>query len=254
MFNRPPALLLLFASLLSAQTPLENSGKPMRVVYECMAADTQAAGLGCSEEDPCPVYLELANVEALGNKIFVTGNLHTPMATLYSVLLASEDNGTTWTEPHPRERASGLDQIQFVDFQNGWISGANLTGAPRDPFLLVTTDGGKTWKEHPIFEETRVAAIESFWFDSATNGALLIDARLDNGKRELYDTRTGGESWVIRQTSENSIRSPREKQASAAGWRVRTDAATHSYVIEKSENNRWQKVASFLVNIASCKE
>ena len=32
---------------------------------------------------------------------------------------------------------------------------------------------------------------------------------------------------------------------------MRTDAATHSYVIEKSENNRWQKVASFLVNIAS---
>jgi hypothetical protein len=254
MFDHPPALLLLFASLLSAQTPLENSGKPMRVLYECTAADTQAAGLGCSEEDPCPVYLELANVEAVGNKIFVTGNLHTPMATLFSVLLVSEDNGTTWTEPHPRLRSSGLDQIQFVDFQNGWISGANLTSAPRDPFLLITSDGGKTWKEHPIFEETRVAAIESFWFDSAADGTLLIDARLDNGKRELYETRTGGESWVIRQTSERPIRLPKEKPASAPGWRVRTDAATHSYVIEKSENNRWQKIASFLVNIASCKE
>ena len=65
-------------------------------------------------------------------------------------------------EPHPRIRSSGLDQIQFVDFQNGWISGANLTGAPRDPFLLITTDGGKTWRERPIFEETRVAAIEGF--------------------------------------------------------------------------------------------
>ena len=49
------------------------------------------------------------------------------------------------------------------------------------------------------------------------------------------------------------IRSPR-RSLRRAGWRVRTDAATHSYVIEKSENNRWQKVASFLVNIASCKE
>ena len=226
----------------------------MRVVYECTAADTQAAGLGCSEEDPCPVYLELANVDAVGNKIFVTGNLHTPMATLYSILLASDDNGTTWTEPHPRLRSSGLDQIQFVDFQNGWISGANLTSAPRDPFFLITTDGGKTWREHPIFEETRVAAIESFWFDTPANGTLLIDARLDNGKRELYETRTGGESWAIRQTSADPIRLPKEKQAGAPGWRVRTDAATHSYVIEKSENNRWQKVASFLVNIASCKE
>ena len=131
------------------------------------AADIQAAGLGCSEEDPCPVYLELSNVEAVGHKIFVTGNLHTPTATLDSILLASDDEGKTWTEPHPRLRSSGLDQIQFVDFQNGWISGANLQGAPRDPFLLITTDGGKTWRQRPIFEESRVASIERFWFDYA---------------------------------------------------------------------------------------
>jgi hypothetical protein len=250
---RLPALLLGLASLVVADAPLENTGKPMRVVYECSAADTQAAGLGCSEEDPCPVYLELSNVEAVGGKVFVTGNLHTPMATLHSILLLSEDNGTTWIEPHARMRSSGLDQIQFVDFQNGWISGANLLGAPRDPFLLITTDGGKTWHERPLFEESRVAAIESFWFDTSANGTLLVDARLDNGKRELYETRTGGESWEIQKTSAEPIRSLKEKQG-APGWRVRTDAATHSFVIEKSENNRWQKIASFLVNIASCKE
>jgi len=226
----------------------------MRVVYECTAADTQAAGLGCSEEDPCPVYLELSNVEAVGGKVFITGNLHTPTATLYSILLASEDAGNTWSEPHPRMRSSGLDQIQFIDFQNGWISGANLQGAPRDPFLLITTDGGKTWHERPLFEESRVAAIESFWFETPENGALLVDARLDNGKHELYETRTGGESWAIQQTSEHPIHTVKEKPTGAAGWRVRTDAVTHSYVIEKSENNRWQKIASFLVNIASCKE
>src|ERR1700689_4514966 len=108
MFKRSPALFVSM-SLLCAQGPLENSGKPMRVGYECTAADTQAAGLGCSEEDPCPVYLELSNVEAVGSKVFLTGNLHTPMATLYSILLASEDDGNTWTEPHARMRSSGLD-------------------------------------------------------------------------------------------------------------------------------------------------
>jgi photosystem II stability/assembly factor-like uncharacterized protein len=249
--TRHAALLLSVASLLNAQTPLENSGKPMRVAYECTAADTLAAGLGCSEDDPCPVYVELANVEAVGGKIFVTGNLHTPMATLDSILMASEDSGGTWTEPHPRIRSAGLDQIQFVDFQNGWISGANLQGAPRDPFFLITTDGGKTWRERTIFEETRVAAIERFWFDSPEHGMLLIDARLDNGNHELYETQTGGASWTIQPASAELIRSPKEQPA---GWRARTDAATHSYVIEKSENNRWQKIASFLVNIASCKE
>jgi hypothetical protein len=248
--TRNAALLLALASLLDAQTPLENNGKPMRVAYECTAADTLAAGLGCSERDPCPVYIELENVEAVGGKIFVTGNLHTPMATLDSILLASEDSGSTWTEPHPRIHSSGLDQIQFIDFQNGWISGANLQGAPRDPFFLITTDGGKTWREHPIFDETRVAAIERFSFDSPEHGVLLIDARLDNGKHEFYETRTAGESW----TSTESSRFPKEKQSAGLSWRVRTDAATHSYVIEKSENNRWQKVASFLVTVATCKE
>jgi len=219
----------------------------MRVVYECTEADIQAAGLGCSEDDPCPVYLELSNVDAIGNKIFVTGNLHTPMATLHSILLGSEDNGATWTEPHPRLRSSGLDQIQFIDFQNGWISGANLQGAPRDPFFLITTDGGKTWSAHPIFDETRVAAIERFSFDSPASGTVSIDASLDNGKHEEYRTDNGGESWSAAKASPVNPKT-------AAAWRVRTDAATHSYVIEKSESNHWQKIASFLVNIASCKE
>jgi hypothetical protein len=248
--SRHAALLLALASIIRAQTPLENNGKPLRVVYECSAADTLAAGLGCSEDDPCPVYLELENVETVGRKIFVTGNLHTPMATLYSILLSSDDGGSSWTEPHPRTRSSGLDQIQFIDFQNGWISGANLQGAPRDPFLLITTDGGKTWREHPIFDETRVAAIERFSFDSPEHGMLVIDASLDNGKHELYETSTGGESW----TSTESSRLPKEKQPSGSAWRVRTDAATHSYLIEKSENSRWQKIASFLVTVAACKE
>jgi Neuraminidase (sialidase) len=246
MFSR--AAPLLFAISLSAQTPLENTGKPMHVVYECTAADTQAAGIGCSEEDPCPVYLELANVDSVAGKIFATGNLHTPMATLYAILLASDDAGKTWTEPHERIRQSGLDQIQFVDSQHGWISGSNLQGSPRDPFFLITADGGKTWRERPIFDDTRVAAIERFWFESPMKGTLLVDARLDNGKREFYRTEDGGETWL-------SAEGPaKERQPSQPEWRVRTDAATHSYTVERSENNHWQKIASFLVNIASCKE
>src|ERR1700676_3719530 len=179
----------------------------MHLAFECTEVDTQASGLSRSETDPCPVYLELANIEAVGNKLFLPGNLHTPTTTIYSILLATEDIGKTWSEPHPRIRSAGLDQIQFIDFQNGWISGANLQSAPRDPFLLLTTDGGKTWRERPIFEESRVAAIERFWFDTPANGTLLIDARLDNGKHELYETVTGGESWAIQKTSENPIRS-----------------------------------------------
>ena len=56
-----------------------------------------------------------------------------------------------WTEPQARIPSSGLDQIQFIDFQNGWISGANLQSAPRDPFFCITTDGGKTWRQRDHF-------------------------------------------------------------------------------------------------------
>jgi Neuraminidase (sialidase) len=247
--TRYAALTLALASLAAAQAPLQNSGKPMRVVYECTEADIQAAGLGCSEDDPCPVYLELSNVDAIGNKIFVTGNLHTPMATLYSILLGSEDNGATWTEPHPRLHSSGLDQMQFIDFQNGWISGANLQGAPRDPFFLITTDGGMTWSEHAVFKENRVAAIEDFRFDSSTQGTATIDSRLDGGRIDSYRSTDGGNTWEREESVFDSF-----VKVVPRVWRVRTDAATHSYVIEKSESNHWQKIASFLVNIASCKE
>jgi hypothetical protein len=246
---RYPALSLALAGLLTAQTPLENTGQPMRVAYECKAADTQAAGLGCSEDDPCPVYLELANVEAVGNKLLITGNLHTPMATLYSILLGSDDEGKTWSEPHMRLVTSGLDQIQFVDFQNGWISGANLQGAPRDPFFLITTDGGKTWRQQPIFEESRVAAIVSFRFATPVNGTVMIDARLDTGKIEEYRTLDGGQSWVAPIGSADGV-----FKSKPPVWRVRPDGSTHSYVIEKSESAHWRKIASFLVNITNCKE
>src|SRR5581483_11200736 len=247
MFDRYLAVLLL-PLCLGAQTALENTGKPMQVAYDCAPAELQAAGLACSEEDPCSVYLELANADTAGSKIFVTGNLHTPMATLDSILLVSDDGGKSWTEPHPRLHSSGLDQIQFVDPQTGWISGANLQSAPRDPFFLVTTDGGKTWRERPIFDESRVAAIEGFHFDSPANGTLWIDATLDSGKHEEYSTENGGEAWAA------TDRAAKPKQAGTGMLRIRTEASTHSYMIEKSEGGRWQKIASFLVNLATCKE
>lgn len=253
MFRRT-ALLLASGIIALAQVSIENNGKPMHIPFECTDADMQASGLACPDEEPCPVYLELNNVEAVGNKLFLPGNLHTPTTTIYSILLATDDAGKTWNEPHPRIRLAGLDQIQFIDFQNGWISGANLQGAPRDPFLLLTTDGGKTWRQRPVYEDSRLGVIERFWFDSPQEGTMLVDARLESNVSELYETRTGGESWSLRQASADPIRSPKAKDAGSAGWRIRADSSTKSYAVEKSEGQRWQRVASFLVHVGSCKQ
>ena len=117
----------------------------------------------CTAAEPCPVYVELTALEVIGPKVFVTGNLHTERSTLASLLVASEDGGRSWSEPAARIRTASLDQIQFIDFETGWISGQTVQGRPRDPFFLVTTDGGKSWRQRFVFDESHPGVIEQFW-------------------------------------------------------------------------------------------
>ena len=72
-------------------------------------------------------------------------------------------------------RASGLELIQFIDFETGWIGGESLGSVPRDPFFLLTHDGGKTWYSRPVYGELREGAVDYFRFDSKTHGTLWID-------------------------------------------------------------------------------
>src|SRR5438477_10888462 len=76
----------------TAPPVLENTGKPMLAPFQCSEEDIRSAGLACSEEDPCQVYLELAALLAAGNRIFAAGNIHAESATLYSILLGSDDS------------------------------------------------------------------------------------------------------------------------------------------------------------------
>ena len=80
----------------------------MTVPFHCTDDDMAQGGLTCSEEAPCPVYVELTAVAAQGSKLFVTGNLHSESGTLYSLLLESDDQGESWTEPVPHMRGAGL--------------------------------------------------------------------------------------------------------------------------------------------------
>src|SRR5882757_4021998 len=247
------------AAILWAQAPvkpaLENTGKPMKVTTQCKGEDVLVLGLTCSQDEPCPLFLELSDVEMVNNRLFVSGNLHTAIATLESVLLSSEDLGKTWTEPFERLPGAGLDNLQFIDFESGWVSGQVQQTLPRDPFLLITTDGGKTWRKRPVSGEPRVGAIEQFHFDSRTGGTLLIDKIQsgENGMRhELYQTMTGGESWTLSQVSQKPIPWKYPKEPTAE-WRLRVDAPSKSYKVERKQGDRWQSAASFLVSAGECK-
>jgi hypothetical protein len=252
-------LLIVTSGFLLAQPPvkstLENTGKPMRVTVQCKGEDVLVLGLTCSQDDPCPLFLELSDVKQVNNRLVVSGNLHTATATLESILLSSDDLGKTWTEPFERLSGAGLDNLRFIDFESGWVSGQLQHTFPRDPFLLMTTDGGKTWRKQAISGEPRVGTIEQFHFESKTAGSLLLDKIQsgENGMRhELYETMNGGESWSLRQVSNKAIPWKYPKEPTGE-WRLRADAATKSYKVERRQGERWQSVASFLVSAGECK-
>lgn len=232
---------------------LENVGKPLLVPFTCGSEEINAFGLACTVEEPCPVYLELSGIETVGRKMFLSGNFHTSTTTLSSILLSSEDDGKTWSEPHERIRGGGLDQIQFLDFEHGWVAGHQLQALPRDPFFLLTTDGGKTWRRRPVFGDSQAGTIDQFWFDARDRGAVVIDRQAGEGGGRFarYESMTGGESWMIREVTS---RPPRLKRTAGDNpvRRIRADGATQSFRIEKQDGQRWQAVASFLIRVGQC--
>jgi hypothetical protein len=264
------AAVLLFTYLLRAQQPpsaetprpqpekepiVKNNGKPMTVPFACTEDDMTWAGMSCSEEQPCPVYLELTALEAVGNRLIVLANIHSESQTLYSELLESEDGGATWQEPYARMRGTGLDHVQFIDFQNGWISGEVLVPVSHDPFLLISSDGGKSWRQRGVFGEGGDGAIRQFHFESAANGSMVID-RMDSesSRYVLYQTPNGGETWLVLRTSDRPITIPGAGvETGASGWRIRADARSKSFAVERRQEERWTTAASFLVEIGSCK-
>jgi hypothetical protein len=255
-----------FAILLAgAQTPpdkpaappvLENSGKPMAVKFQCTEDDIQPFGLGCSEDEPCPIYLELSGIESVGAQIFAAGNIHSSSGTLYSVLLASSDGGKTWREAFERIRGASLDRVLFIDFEHGWVMGETVQPLPRDPFLLITSTGGKTWRRQAIFEDGRPGSIQQIWFDSRSTGSLVFDRgqSADGPRYEMYESATGGDNWMLREASDQPIKIKRMPAENGnADWRLRADAASKSNRIEKQQSGKWTTVASFAVSLEACK-
>ena len=242
---------------LKAVTALTYTGRPLVLPpQQCTEEDIQAFGLTCTREDPCPVLLELAAHEVLGNTIVLTGNIHTREVTFASVLLVSEDLGKTWTEPQARIKSGVLDQVQFIDFQNGWVAGQVMQQLPRDPFLLITNDGGRTWRRRALYDDARVGSIDQFWFETKSNGGLIVDrtrAGDPRAKYETYETQTGGSSWTLREVNSKLIPPKRAKlPVPNTDFRLRADARLNAYRLERRQGAQWQTLASFSLSLAPC--
>jgi len=188
-------------------------------------------------------------------RIFAAGNIHTLDVTLYSVLLASEDGGHTWREAHERIRGASLDRIQFLDAELGWTSGQALSPLPQDAFLVLTSDGGKTWRRRSIFSESRVGSIQQFYFSAKDSGSLIVDRGpgAEGGRYELYESPDAGESWSIRQTSDQPLKL-KPSPVAPSEWRVRADGPTESFHIERRRGERWVSAAAFAVKLGVCQQ
>jgi photosystem II stability/assembly factor-like uncharacterized protein len=236
---------------------LEYAGKPLILPFKCTDEDIQLAGLTCSEDDPCPIYLELAAVAAAGNTIVAVGNLHSASVTMFSTLLLSADSGRTWTEAHDRIRGAALDRVQFLDENTGWAAGEKLQPLPQDPFLLLTTDGGKSWRQRSIFSdsaENRFGIIQQFGFTARDSGSLIVDrgSGADGDRYELYESPDGGQSWSFKQSSMKPL-TLRRPPAVSTDWRLRVDSRTQSYRVERRSGERWTDISAFSVKIGACK-
>ena len=229
-----------------------------KLEYACPEDDIRDFGLTCSEAEPCRVFLELSGVDASGSTVFLSGNLHTDQTTLFGILLSTDDGGQTWTEPAKRLRSATLEEIQFADLQHGWVSGVKLEPLPRDPFLLATSDGGKTWRVRPMFEDARFGSIQQFWFDSAKSGELILDRSQGSTKSyEMYGSMTGGDTWEIKEATRTQPKLAKARPRESGTWRLRVDAPAKAQRVEKrtftANGERWETIASFSVIAADCK-
>jgi hypothetical protein len=233
---------------------LTYEGKPLMVASSCNEETIPALGLGCTLDEPCQVFLELSGLEVAGNTVVMSGNIHTDLVTIDSVLLVSEDGGKNWTEPHARIRQGVLEQIQFIDFQNGWAAGQVMQTFARDPFLMITNDGGKSWRRRAMFDDARPGSIEYFHFTSKTQGTLVLDRSKSgdpNVKYESFESSTGGSSWQIREVSKTVIK-PKRPLPGNGDWRLRADGALKAFRVEKRTGARWETVSSFTIRLKDC--
>jgi hypothetical protein len=253
----PPAGAAVPPAEAPAPPLLVNTGKPMVLPFECTREDIQAAGFTCSEDAPCPVYLELSAAASSGNRYYLAGNIHSDAVTLYAILLGSEDAGRTWREINPRIRGAGIDHLQFIDSLTGWAGGQQLFPLPQEPFVLLTTDGGKTWRQQPILGESaenHFGSIQQMYFSSKTAGSVIIDRSQggDAGPFALYESPDGGASWTIKEQS-NKAMQIKGAPPPDAEWRVRVDGATKAFLLEQRQGQRWSSHAAFSVDVAACK-
>lgn len=114
-----------------------------------------------------------------------------------SRLFRTDDGGATWVETFVMDEPQGfLDCMAFVDDARGWAYGDAVDGVP---YLLATTDGGRSWARVPA--ASLPPALESEGGFAASGACVAPDGpdgvvvATGNGPRPRLLRTAGGGAW-----------------------------------------------------------
>ena len=236
-------------------TKLTFKGEPLVLPLECWEEDLLRAGLVCNDVTPCSLVMELVAIGELGGAVFVMGNVHADAGTVSSVILSSSDRGKTWTEPLGRIPGGSLEIFRTVDAKHGWIGGQQWEADSSPiPFIISTRNGGKRWVDRYLWEEDdRNGMVLEFDFEDPRHGFLIIErTNADVDPFELYETRTGGSSWSIREATSEEPAIPFEPVQPEDRWRLRPEASSNSYWVEQKQGDDWKPTVAFASKVGTC--
>ena len=230
-------------------------GEPLVLPLECWEEHLLRAGLVCNDVTPCTLVLELVAVGGLGDRIFIMGNVHSSAGTVSSVLLASDDGGTTWSEPIERISGASLEVFRSVGADRGWIGGQQWEADSSPiPFLLSTRNGGERWTRRNIWEQDdRNGMVLEFDFETETHGYLVIErTNTDVDPFELYESMTAGSSWSIRELTSEEPEIPFDPADTPDRWRLRGDSSGGAYWVDEKQGDNWNPLAAFSFHVGTC--
>jgi len=183
-------------------------GDLMKIFYLLLIAliilPESAFNQGWNWQNPLPQGNRLSQIQFVDS-------LHGWILSEYGgSLLRTINGGSSW---EISAMPLWTNRIHFVDRLNGWCVGS---GAP--PFIMRTSDGGKTWEDLPIPEERNTGDYYNFYglhFLDVFNGYITDSAR------GIFYTPDGGLTWVKQRT----ILPPREIRSiwfvdSLRGWAI----------------------------------
>ncbi|TDQ08200.1 WD40/YVTN/BNR-like repeat-containing protein [Pedobacter metabolipauper] len=125
------------------------------------------------------------------------------------------DGGITWQWIKP----AGYEKLDFRDIEAFDMNKAVIVNAGSPAYILLTTDGGKTWKQ--TYKNTDSAIfLDGMGFWDAQNGMIFGDP-IQN-KMQLLKTTDGGLSWQNISRNLKSNMAPGEAGFAASGTTIKT--------------------------------